>query len=337
MAEKKKDVVEVVATPVEDGLSAITGADVWLAGVTDRVAAAIEGVTAPESIETDAERKAAYAKRGDLNRVIKEIEGDRKAQTKAIEDAVKAFKGRAAEAEEPIKALVAEFGRAIDEYDSGFAERRLADIRAAYDASDITSVVSFDTLVDVRGHAWTLRSTGDKKAKAMALAAIDDVASEISVLGETFRDDEDVLTDALIEYGRTLDLKGSIDDAKQRAKEREGVSAVIPASEPEPQPEPEPVAQVPEPQPEPVAQVPAPQPEPTAQVSVPQPSAATWQEGAVIHNVPEPVRTGIARDGEVYHITIEFDGTLRELREVTGFMGAHDIGANRTRTVSEIG
>ena len=221
------DAEQVAAEVVEDAISPLSKAELWLAGARERVAELAARYHVPESIETDREFKDIKSARSSVRRDASELDAQRKAMTREMEDALKAFRADVKGVLEPLTDLDAAYKALIDDYDARWGADRRQELQEAYDeyAPDLVPLVPLDRLVarygSDKGKGWLNRSTNIEAAKAGLRGAIDSIAQcERTVEAAVDPDDAEA---AKADYFATLDVGQAIANAQARSEQRERV------------------------------------------------------------------------------------------------------------------
>ena len=221
------DAEQVAAEVIEDAISPLSKAELWLAGARERVAGLAAWYHVPESIETDREFKDIKSARSSVRRDASELDAQRKAMTREMEDALKAFRADVKGVLEPLTDLDAAYKALIDDYDARWGADRRQELQEAYDeyAPDLVPLVPLDRLVarygSDKGKVWLNRSTNIEAAKAGLRGAIDSIAQcEKTVEAAVDPDDAEA---AKADYFATLDVGQAIANAQARSEQRERV------------------------------------------------------------------------------------------------------------------
>ena len=211
----------------------------------------------------------AKADRAAINRLVKQVEDERKRVKSAFTLPLVEFESGVKSALRPLTEVKEKQDRLIKAYEAkGRAAKRNrleAYWERTYPALALCTgeasepLVPFDRVFDPD---WTKRvSELDEGRDVKCTELMDKLADAIASGAETIAglaEPEDVRADALSRFYRTLDLGASIDAAKEEARRRADMARLaeaqretrVPAIEPQPAPEPEPEPQpVPEPDP----------------------------------------------------------------------------------------
>lgn len=260
------EVIDARAVPI-DAPEAVTAPDAWLAQKRAEVERLAAEYTPFEVADADAYREAKRLRSG-LRKEIAAIEGDRKQMTRAVEDAVRAFKDGAKGVLAPLTDAEQAYKDNIAAYEREVKAARAAELESYYESMwpDLSKQARWADLLAAYGEKWLLASTGAAKARDGVNEAADEVAGNLEAIAAT-RHGADILV-AQADYLRDLDYSRFLRDEQQRVakveevrrQEREArewaarfhAEQQAAASEPEPRPEPAPEpVQVPEPAPEP--------------------------------------------------------------------------------------
>lgn len=173
---------QVIETP-----RVLGDADVWLSAATGKVAAMVaSGDFEPFPITSEDDYKQAKRTRTALNARINEIETERKSMTRAIEEAVKAFKDGAKSALEPLTERESGFKQELATWDEGRQQRKRSELQDAYAdfAGELASMVSFDLIEEhyAKAGKWYLRSTSTTAAIGDLQNAIQAVHGSLTTL-----------------------------------------------------------------------------------------------------------------------------------------------------------
>lgn len=226
----KKKPIEVEAEIMDGGLAALSKADAWLAEQRERVAVMAEQYRPPESIEDERARKEAVLARADCRRDAAEIDAERKAMLRDAEDALKRFKAGVRDVLAPLTELDETYKRLLDEYEERWrAEREIELAREYADiAPDLVPLVPFSRLHDrygsSKGSQWLMRSTNIEAAKDMLADAVGEIADAERTISELA--DAGDAEGLKARYFQTLDLQGTLSEARRLAEQRERVRAL---------------------------------------------------------------------------------------------------------------
>lgn len=227
---RKKETIEVEAEIMDGGLAVLSKADAWLAEQRERVAGMAEQYRPPESIEDERARKEAVLARADCRRDAAEIDAERKAMLRDAEDALKRFKAGVKDVLAPLTELDETYKRLLDEYEERWrAEREIELAREYADiAPDLVPLVPFSRLRDrygtSKGSQWLMRSTNIEAAKDMLADAVGEIADAERTISELA--DAGDAEGLKARYFQTLDLQGTLSEARRLAEQRERVRAL---------------------------------------------------------------------------------------------------------------
>lgn len=275
-------VEEVEATIIEADVLPLSGADKWLAETREKVQRVADGHHAYE-ISDSKELAQAKRERTEIRRDITDIDNERKALTRALDDAVKRFRTDVKDVLKPLTELDEAYKAEIDAY----ADRKVAEKRAmleetfrecaplmAEPSEDGRALVRFDTILErygmgQLGDKWLNASTNIQKAKQQLIQALQQIQENEAIIRDTVAPDDVDVARAI--YFDTLDMGGAIAEANNRARQRkrleelerqrqeieewerqqrsrvmpEPIPAPVAEAKPEPIPEPAPVAPTP--------------------------------------------------------------------------------------------
>lgn len=223
MSEPEKVDAEVI----ESDLSPLAASEIWLAGARERVAELAAQYRVPGEIVTDREYKDAKQSRAAVRKDAAAIDAERKATTRAMDDALRKFRDGVKDVLEPLTELDVAYKAALDAYDERWGQERRQALQDAYDeyAPDLVPLVPLDRLIakfgSDRGKGWLMRSVNVEAAKAGLRGSVDSIAAgERTVEGAV--DPEDAES-AKADYFSTLDAGQAIQAAQARAEQRERV------------------------------------------------------------------------------------------------------------------
>ena len=221
------EIIDVEATPIDDELSVMTRAELWLAQASERVSERCELYRPPERIETERQRKDAMASRAACRKDVAEIDGERKAMLREVEDKLKEFKANVKDVLTPLNDIDATYKRLLDEYEDGWRAMREIELAQEYEdqAPDLVRLVPFSRVLarygNERGSAWLNRSTNVERAKDLLANAVYDIAENEKAIDALVDDEERV--EAKARYFDTLDLQGTLTEARRAKEQRERV------------------------------------------------------------------------------------------------------------------
>ena len=221
------DTIDVEATYLDTDIAVPSKAHEWLAKASERVAERCELYRPPEAIETEAQRKDAMAARAQCRKDVAEIDGERKAMLRGMEDALKEFKASVKDVLTPLTDLDVEYKRLLDQYEDGWRAQREIELAQEYEdqAPDLVALVPFQRILarygNERGSAWLNRSTNIEKAKDLLANAVYDIAENEKAIDALVDDEERV--EAKASYFETLDFQGTLTSARRAKEQRERV------------------------------------------------------------------------------------------------------------------
>lgn len=223
MAETTKVDAEII----EEGISPLSKAELWLAGARSRVSEMAAQYRVPEEIADEGAYKDAKSSRAAVRKDAAELDAERRRMTREMDDALKRFRDDVKGVLEPLTELDVAYKAALDEYEARWGAQRRAELQEAYDeyAPDLVPLVPLDRLItrygSEKGKGWIMRSTNVEAAKAGLRGAIDSIAAGERTVAASV-DPED-LEGAKADYFAHLDLGRAISDAQARAEQRERV------------------------------------------------------------------------------------------------------------------
>ena len=259
----------VEAKVIDNELDTISQAERWLANASERVAERCELYRPPARIESEQQRKDAVASRTQVRKDAAEIDNERKAILRGIEDALKKFKGEVKDVLSPLTDLDVEYKRLLDEYEESWRAQRQIELTEEYEgiAPDLVELVPFDRLMarfgNERGKVWLNRSTNIQVAKEALGVAIWQIADAERIIREQVPEED--VEGALLSYFQSLDLQQALSNARALREQRERLAQLEAEraareaqwAESVPEPTPQPVQQ-PVQQPVPSSDVPHP-------------------------------------------------------------------------------
>lgn len=219
------DTIEVEATPIDTELDTLTKAERWLAGASERVSERCELYRPPERIESEKQRKDCVAARTQARKDAAEIDNERKAMLRTMEDALKKFKSEVKDVLSPLTDLDAEYKRLLDEYEEMWRSQRVIELTEEYEgiAPDLMELVPFERLNERFGKVpkkvWLNRSTNIQAAKQMLGEAIYAIADAERTIRETVPQED--VESTLLSYFRSLDLQQALSNARHLREQRE--------------------------------------------------------------------------------------------------------------------
>lgn len=192
--------------------------------------------------------KEAKTCRADLNRIIKEVEGQRKVVKEAYNEPLKRFEDAVKALLEPAKDGEKRLGQYINDQVQIQRDMRRMTLENAYEdyAPALVPVVPFDRIMEVTNTKWLNKSYSEVKATDELLGAVDRIAREWESLNG-MADSLAFYQEAEAEFFRTLNLNDALELNRRRTEEQAAIEAMKAeveanrqAVEPEPMPEPEP-------------------------------------------------------------------------------------------------
>lgn len=219
------DTIEVDAQVI-DSPQLLSGADMWLADVSQRVAAKAAEYT-PFDITTKDEYRDAKRIRTALRKDISEIDSERKSQTRAIKDAVRKFELGCHDVLQPLTDAEDEYRRRISEYEAQMVDERRMRLAEEYAemAPDLVPLVPFDRLCEhfAKDGKWLNLSTPEAKASESLAEAVQRIANDESVIASTAADAEEE-REVRAEYFTTLDVSAALRSCIARREQRKRVA-----------------------------------------------------------------------------------------------------------------
>lgn len=245
----------------------LSGADRWLAETRAEVTALL-GKYGTHDIENEADYRDIKQARTMLRKDIAQLDAQRKAQTKAVDDLLARFRSEAGMALAPLAEREAGYKAQLDEWEAGAKTRRTEYLRAAYEeyAPALVPLVPLEAVADryAKDDGWYLKKSTDEGAAELLRKRLDGIAADWATIGNLDMTDEERQR-CRSAYTSTLDLGAAVKavtDERERMARIAEIEAAQAAHEPEPAAEPGPTPEPsPEPEPEPVAEA---TPEPTA-------------------------------------------------------------------------
>ena len=219
--------IEVEAEIIEAEISPLASAERWLAGASERVAERRELYRPPKAIANDTQRKDAMAARAQVRKDVAEIDAERKAMLRSVEDGLKRFKASVKDVFSPLTDLDAEYKELLDAYEAQWKADRELELAQEYEAiaPDLVPLVPFRTILarygQQRGKVWTNRSTNVEAAKDMLADAVEDIAGGERTVDELVDDEDREAIKA--RYFQTLDLQATLAEARRAKEQRERV------------------------------------------------------------------------------------------------------------------
>lgn len=219
------DAIEVEAEVI-DSPELLSGADKWLSDVSARVEKR-RGEYAPHEITSAEDYKQSKRDRTALRKDINEIDAERKAQTRAVKDAVRSFEVRCKGVLTPLTDMEAEYKSHIEDFERGMVDARRMRLAREYAemAPDLVPLVPFDRLCEkfAADGKWFNISTGERKASELMEDAVVKVAADEQTIAATAQTAEEE-REVKAEYFTTLDLSSAIRNCIARREQRKRVA-----------------------------------------------------------------------------------------------------------------
>ena len=238
--------MDVEAKVIDTELATISKAEEWLAGASERVAERCELYKPPAQITTEAQYRDAKAARTQCRKDANEIDNERKALLRGIEDELKKFKSEVKDVLSPLTDLDLEYKALLDSYDEMLRVNREIELVQEYEAiaSLLVDVVPFEKVVErygsERGKVWMNKSTNVVAAKQMLADAVEDISEKERSIDALVPDEDRDEVKAL--FFSTLDLNAALAAARRLKEQRERVIELERTrAEYSPKPAPEPV------------------------------------------------------------------------------------------------
>lgn len=220
--------MDVEAKVIDADLATISKAEEWLAKASERVAERCELYKPPAQITTEAEFKDARSARAQCRKDAAEIDNERKAILRDMEDALKKFKSEVKDVLSPLTDLDARYKELLDSYDEMLRTQRVIELSEEYAgiAPDLVDVVPLERIIErfgnEKGKAWLNKSTNIMAVKGMLGEAIYQIADAERTLSE-MADPADLEEVKAIYFDR-LDLQAALSEARRRRDQRERVA-----------------------------------------------------------------------------------------------------------------
>ena len=149
--------------------------------------------------------------RADLNRIIKEVDDERKAIKKAYNAPLAAFEAEVNNLLQPAKGAQLKLKQYIEQHEEEERKRRRCELEQAYVeyAPALVPVVPFDRILDINPK-WLNKCYGAMKAADELLAAVDRVAKDWEVLKRS-KDTMASYEQAEVVFFNTLDLNAAFE------------------------------------------------------------------------------------------------------------------------------
>lgn len=220
MSEEAK-VIEVDVAP-------LTGADRWLASVSERVAKTA-GEYGLYDISNADEYRQAKRERAAVRRDIAEVDAERRSLTRSIEDAVRDFRDRAKDVLLPLTELDDGYKAKIDAYEDDVLRRRRRELEEFYSTAapfmaDGTGspLVSFDLIARSYGNGqlgrkWFNMSTSADDARGQLVRALEDIREREAAIRESVEPSKVDMARSI--FFDTLDVAGTIVEVNRRSEQ----------------------------------------------------------------------------------------------------------------------
>ena len=224
------NVIEAQPEVIDVDLAALSRADSFIAEARAKVA---ERVTlySPREIKNESDYKQAKRDRAACRRDFTEIDNERKALTRALEDALKNFRSQVADITAPLSDLDAEYKVFIEAYETLEREARKQELAEHYYdyAPALKDLVSFDRLLTTygvaKGSQWLGRSTTLASAKEQLEKAVDCIAEGEKAVRAMCADKEEQ-KQTVADYFRLLDVSETHKLLEERRKVRADLAAL---------------------------------------------------------------------------------------------------------------
>lgn len=236
--------VQNVEATVIDVPEVMGEADRWLAATRDEVGRLLAKYGTHE-IANEADYRDIKQARTMLRKDISAIEAQRKAKTKALDDALSRFRSEAARVMAPLAETEAGYKAQLDEWEAGARQRRTDYLQAAYEeyAPALVPLLPLDTIVGkwAKDEGWYLKRNTDEGAAVLLRKRLDQVAAEWGSIDNLDMTEEErkrckSAYTATLDYGAAVRL---VAEERERLARVAEIEAAQRAPEPEPQPVPE--------------------------------------------------------------------------------------------------
>lgn len=220
------EVIEVEATPIEEGIEPLAGLRLALsdlAGEADRLAAEY----APRFIEGEEDYAQSKRERAGLRKARERIQQDYKDMVDPIRDMLAEADAQRRQALAQVDAKERGYADEIHDYEGRWRDARRAYLAEVYEdfAPDLVPLVSIDALMarygQTKGAQWDARSMGEAKAADALRVAVESIADAERTIDSMVADEDREAVKA--GYFATLDLQAALNDARARAEQRERV------------------------------------------------------------------------------------------------------------------
>lgn len=216
---------EKVKAEVIDSPSTMSGAEKWLANVSDKVSERAKEYM-PRKIESGEDYKQCKRERTALRKDIAEIDSERKAMTRDIKDAVRKFELGCKDVLTPLTDMESEYKKNIDDYEKYLIGQRKIALAKEYAeiAPDLVPLVPFDRLCDkfAADGKWFAFSTGDVKASQLMCKAVETIAADEGTISYATEGPEEE-AEVKAEYFTTLDMSTALKNCLARREQRKRV------------------------------------------------------------------------------------------------------------------
>lgn len=235
VAKKKPEVVEVEAEIVEDDVlapkpvyvPAVIDAKAYLAAKGDYVEHMMEPYADMDEAALEAmDLSEMKTCRADLNRIIKEVEDERKAIKKMYNEPLKAFEAKVAEMLEPVRKSEELLAGGIKAIEASRKELRRQSLEGEYEifAPALVPVVPFDRILAINPKWLNASYNGVKATEEM-----EDAVAKIARDWDALKKQAHTLPfyqEAEAAFFRTLDLGAALDVSRSRAEEQARIDAL---------------------------------------------------------------------------------------------------------------
>lgn len=217
------DTIDVEATPIDQELSTLSRAELWLASASERVSERCELYRPPEQLVTETDYRNAKSARAQCRRDRDEIDAERKALLREMEDKLKSFKSSVKDVLSPLTDLDEKYKALITEYENSWKVNRQIELSTEYEdiAPMLVEVVPFELIMSVYGRTWLNRTTNIEAAKNSLADAVYDIAEGEKAIDSLVGEDDREAIKA--RYFQTLDLQGALSESRRLKEQRERV------------------------------------------------------------------------------------------------------------------
>lgn len=220
------EVIEVEATPIEEGIEPLAGLRLALSDLATR-ADQLAAEYAPRFIEGEEEYAQCKRERAGLRKARERIQQDYKAMVDPIRDMLAEADAQRRQALAQVDAKERGYADEIHDYEGRWRDARRAYLAEVYEdfAPDLVPLVSIDALMarygQTKGAQWDARSTGEAKAADALRTAVESIAdAERTIDSMVAEEDREAVKAG---YFASLDLQAALNDARARAEQRERV------------------------------------------------------------------------------------------------------------------